>query len=571
MLAVLSAGCTGGTVPEPLHDLPSLANASIAPCDGGEEVWLEEGVDGNSWCIRPEPPFDAYADEALHPVLLPQGFLEDSLTAFRERLGLRGFNPEASAPEDRAVVIHVLDDGAAHAAMVEAVIREVACSDLPEDCVQIVPVDVTIERTLRESSAFEGLADEPFRVTYDPLDGRSRDDRLALDGDPVRVGSPATLAYGLRDVSEAQQASPEAIHLVNLSMAWHPGVTDSARDHMISAEAGSSNEIGLAIRAIEAVLGDGALFFAAAGNFTPGPVEVREAPMYPAAWSPKFNNGQDGLVFVSVGGSNYPDELWFSLTRPGTSPDLYALGEEAFAAVGSDIRGPMTGTSVSTAIVTGLVARSILDAGPGERADVVLHAAAAIRATLGRVLHAGTGSPGWLDAPGELPAETPTESASVAGGCDSMAVVMPTSDASAPETEACPELLELGEAHAHGQLVMSTQPKGDVVSCEVCRIGMVPSTAALALQVQGFNADELHDAGRIVSKFGVSVDTDDGSWFLFGGASEPVSRTWSAPEGGWPSRSVRAARLVVVSVVENPSDPAAQNPVTHVIPLSVFQ
>lgn len=156
------------------------------------------------------------------------------------------------------------------------------------------------------------------------------------DGRGGLMGLQSDLIEGLDDALAAWETAklraPNLKLIINLSVGWEPacdGASDAVRERL-----------GQAVDA-------GALVLAASGNRTPG--SCVEGPVAPAAWE------VDGLVHGITPLDDRDQNL--ASFRPGSNTRIGALGYMAVVESQGEIHGPLSGSSVATAVVSGIAAR----------------------------------------------------------------------------------------------------------------------------------------------------------------------------------------------------------------------
>lgn len=560
-------------LPRDWEGFPCLTNVVMGECSAGETpLFVDAG--GAKQCLKPGGPESCLDDDAVHPIVLPQWTADEGLAAFRARVRDGGADQVLQGSPNVKVHVYVLDDSHRHGDIVEWIIRDVACGGGSMDCVTVHRIDATFEGKVPTGvdlmATAAGAGGAPVAAP------------LYADPNNIRVGSPATMAWALDQVREQMaeaEAEADSVHLINLSMAWHPGVSGDATDLSSGRDdhdphqalLAQPNEIGAAYRAIDAVLDKGAVFFSAAGNFTPGPPKVRQGMLYPAAWTGLIRDnriaGSPISPFVAVDGANFQGRGEFSLTREDVNPNVRVLAEEGVASVNGVATGPMTGTSVATAVATGMAARAILVdslAGGGDSTLQLLDGR--FGGFDGDVVDPCLDCEKSRPKPPPNPTATvlPTTESASPSLCDG-GKVWSTGSVPPGKLDVCPELEAVGTGFAGAALLMNTQPKGDVVSCDVCRFGLIQTTPTykLELQVEGFDLGEA-PLGTEVLGFSLSVNSSAGSHSLQGGSGAPNGRTWDLQTNQPPNLEIYSAKLLVL--IEFPDD----SQMVDVVPLTIF-
>ena len=209
--------------------------------------------------------------------------------------------------------------------------------------------------------------------------------------DPVlggHVGTVGDLARALYDAVDAKD--PHESLVINLSLGWQPGVLGGLAhiDPPLSArvlDPNDNQETGLAgpVRAVHAMLGRAAcadtLVVAAAGNTEAG-ADAGQGALLPAAWQAidVTCGGRSGPMVLAVGGVRV-DGQPIANARAGAEPPVVLVAADAVVATDAGFTWSMTGTSVATAVLSGIAARAWTN-GPGlDRFDVI-----------GQLMNAGT-------------------------------------------------------------------------------------------------------------------------------------------------------------------------------------
>ncbi len=233
--------------------------------------------------------------------------------------------------------------------------------------------------------------------------------RLALgrvapgEHDPVlggHVGTIGDLARALYDAVD--EKDPRESLVINLSLGWQPGVLGGLPqiDAALSArvlDPNDNQETGLAgpVRAVHAVLGFAAcadtLVVAAAGNTEAG-ADAGQGALLPAAWQgvDVVCGGRASPMVLAAGGVT-PDDQPIENARLGAEPPVVIVAADAVVHTDAGFTWSMTGTSVASAVLSGLAARVWTDEPGAHRADVI-----------GRLINSGDplGRPASLCLPG---------------------------------------------------------------------------------------------------------------------------------------------------------------------------
>lgn len=373
-----------------LFEMPLVCPVVVPPSPGAQGSWecetLENRLPKNAGKVRcacqwrgntPWAQLDRLALDNLvgAPNWSPDGpivgssSLETELNQYKHYLTDRGrqhlgvTDVLAGAPGSVRVAVidttsrSILDplgvnDNATHGRAVSAIIADAACGEFSEHCAVQVHNYAGLG-VLATSSPSELIA------TADDPDGGNVGTLLGL--------SEAIVA-AVNDWKN--EANREDQLIVNLSLAWDPRWTN-----LEAMRLPALNGAGLVEDALSYASCHGALIFAAAGNSLPQSVGQARAtaPMLPAAWtsvpapSPSDCPNQSPVgsetapaadwLLHAVGAVDYNDK---PLMSSRALPPLAALGYATIRtdpAAGIGHTSLLTGTSVSTAAVSGIAAR----------------------------------------------------------------------------------------------------------------------------------------------------------------------------------------------------------------------
>lgn len=252
-------------------------------------------------------------------------------------------------------------DNVLHGRAVAAIVADTACSGLRSAC----PVTVLNYLALRTLGA---TTEEGSLLALDDKDGGN-------------AGSLVDLSEAIdQAVDDWSRSADRESHLIlNLSVGWDPAWGGTPADELGIADPLANSELlepsQLVLESLIRASCEGALIFAAAGNRPPadGGGAGPAPPIYPAAWTAlpaptskvcppdsrvgagKVDNG--GPLLHAVGALDYGDQ---PLLVSRKKPSLASIG---FAAIRQDPAKElghtmlMTGTSASTAAVSGIAAR----------------------------------------------------------------------------------------------------------------------------------------------------------------------------------------------------------------------
>lgn len=247
----------------------------------------------------------------------------------------------------RPVLVAVIDTApvetrrgaATHGRLIAAIVRDVSGGVAP----QLDP---------SESS------EKPF-IEIGTWLGLPRAQRPIEPGTGGYFGSQAELAIAIDAVVQHWQTTrPGSALIINLSVGWEP-------------LAGVTTAESLVVAALARAACHGALIIAAAGNQPPQ--SCAEGLMGPAFFSqtpgPKVAQCTSlGIVDAKPPEGDYPlvypitalddDGTELGTNRPNANSPLAALGRGGISKVGTTTLGPMSGSSVAAAVVSGLAART---------------------------------------------------------------------------------------------------------------------------------------------------------------------------------------------------------------------
>lgn len=247
----------------------------------------------------------------------PQPLEADLADAFQSSIGIPGLaEVSAAAGSQEPVMIAVVDTSppgagggnAVHGQAIASIIEQVACGAAPPG-----PCALAVRRFLGLPRV---LGPDGVSVDEDPSGGY--------------FGFQSDLTRGLQEaMNEWMSAPPSTKLVVNLSVGWEP--TCSASSRVVEP---------VVAQAVER----GALVLAASGNRRLG--SCIEGPVAPAAWT--------DLVHAVTPVDDALDDL--VTFRPGSNARIAAHGFMAVTSSGGTTHGPLSGSSVSTAVVSGAAA-----------------------------------------------------------------------------------------------------------------------------------------------------------------------------------------------------------------------
>lgn len=195
--------------------------------------------------------------------------------------------------------------------------------------------------------------------------------RIVSDPRGGDFGSLLGLAQAIEDeVFDWQTSGVSTPLVINLSLGWNPIYGGDGSDPTLWPPD---------VRAVHAALSEatcaGALVVAAAGNVSGGAHSDANGPIYPARWAEeRVNCAGGGGVVINPNPSTMRKLLWavgavdeddqdLSISRPNSRPSLVAYADHATVADRAGAAGPgmfhtmpLTGTSVSTAVVSAAAA-----------------------------------------------------------------------------------------------------------------------------------------------------------------------------------------------------------------------
>lgn len=328
------------------------------------------------------------------------------------------------------VALVVIDDaqadgGAKHGNAVADVARRSACGG--SDGIDLrCPVKVIHQRMMQDLEV-EGLGTPTATVSRQGL--------------PVRLGSWYALARAIHEGLE--KAQPHERIVLNLSLGWFA-------DDRLEADGEGPRAVR---RALEVARCHGAVVVAAGGNSQAG--VLPSSVFLPAAWQTEAE-GQAPLVYA-VAGTHLSREILSS--SHGGVPPLVALGQAQTEPVNAGAPMWWVGSSVATAVVSGIVARQWAGASSGghEAVDAVYEGGCPLRRPAQATMPVGSRpwrTVHYVAVPGaSVCGQAPPELAADNGAPEASLVVTPLSGSSAVPA------VDLAYVH----------PQPDPIRCGVCQ------------------------------------------------------------------------------------------------------